>query len=320
MTIYLATNSLYMMRTWTNSDENTTSGRFDSSFVPFGLRIASGTMQGPDLGALTSVWIHFEYIATGYTSGVAPHTYYNNAGTAVVRLHAVSAGNLTLQWWDGATWTSLGSGTAMTADTLYQIDVHIEVAGGSTIIEWYRDKVLIDSATGAYSSISDIDYWVWTAIGTTGSHRGTYSQIVVSDVSSLNFKYKLNVPTGNGANTSWTGDYTAVDEIPYNVSDYIYSGTANQVETFTAAARTFTGYSVKAVVIDYFALKGSSGPSQIQSAFRIGSTDYFGSTRGLLHGFTGLEDIYETDPSTGLTWAPADAASAALEFGVKSIT
>lgn len=292
-----------------------------TTWTPVAINV-SGTdtniARTPDLGEdLTDHWFHWTYESGAYDNGTQTAKLWAADNSNCLRIACLTGRLLKFQYWNGSTWTDVSGTTTSDVGTgTKEFDWYVRLTTTGEI-SLYVDKVLRLTVTGDFSG-----YPVPRKFSVSRPQSNfsiNVQQYIVARIPTIGFKFKYNHPTGNGANTAWVNDYTAVDENVLSRTDNITSDTADQVETFTAAARTFTGYLVKAVVVNFDALKGITGPQNIQAALRKGGVDYFSSTISLGYGYQGKQAIFETDPSTSAEWTPADAGDAALEFGVKSI-
>jgi hypothetical protein len=253
-----------------------------------------------------------------WEDGRVPITFYNAAGTAIARVICTGGNNNIATWQtspDGAAWTTrFTHACSAMQGGLMKIDVLLELTATGQFCA-FKNGVGLGAYTGDLSAVGTVAQF---GIGPGYGDGTTFSEIMAADRNTLSWRYKWNVPTGNGADTAWANDYAAVDEVPYSTSDSITSATPGDTETFTAPARTFTGYTVKAVTVDWLAQTEIGAPQNIKGVVRKGGVDYLGTSKAVGAGITGGSQMFLTDPSTGVAWTPADAANAALEFGVQS--
>lgn len=124
-------------------------------------------------------------------------------------------------------------------------------------------------------------------------------------------------PSGAGNYTAWTGDYTAVDEVPHNSdTDYVSSSTSGDAETVAlesgaSAGLVGTPLSVKTVAI----VRDEGGASAVQVRLRSGATDDDTTSNDPGATYIARCKIYNTDPATGAAWTVAglDAAEVGVE-------
>lgn len=212
----------------------------------------------------------------------------------------------------GATWTAIG-GTVPFSNALTHYDVYLKIdASGEVAL--FSSGTEMTSGTADLSHLSTVD---------RARHYANYShnyisQCLASTESTIGKRLMTAVPSGAGATSAWTGDYTTVDEAVTNDGDFLNSTTAAQVETMVATpVGSMTGYTASAVVVSARAKRGGSGPQNIQMALRSSGTDYFTGTKALGVGYAPVQGIWEEDPATTSAWT--SSAAQAAQPGAKSI-
>jgi hypothetical protein len=172
--------------------------------------------------------------------------------------------------------------------------------------------------------INDYSYFYISSIYSVASITWgpMVQQAIVANYSTIGHTVRRRTPTGNGTNTAWTGDYTAIDEYPISSNDMITTNTSNQSETYTAAALSLTptGKVVKAVSVAASAMADDTSTTKtLRGVLRINGTDYVSPPmQGTLDsGYSGRMAIWDTNPATGSAWTDSSQISSA-EFGVKS--
>ena len=109
--------------------------------------------------------------------------------------------------------------------------------------------------------------------------------------------------TGNGLTDNWTGPFTNINEIVYNDSTFIYSGTAAQISNYLQA--TVVSDPVAAVVVTARAKTSSGAPQNLQLDINVGATDYFSSSFLQTAGYGASVNVWETNPATSAPWTAA---------------
>jgi hypothetical protein len=269
-----------------------------------------------DLGGLDELWLHCEFTMSTSSSSSAFTTFVSlyNGATEVFRLERSGVGYLRMQALIASVWTTVGSETAATwggFGSREVIDVHIVGNSGTGTATLYTAGSERTTATANLASVASID-----TLRTFGSSNAT-SQFIVADEPTIGWRLATYYPNGNGAATTWIGDYTSVDELDYTDADFIYSATANEVETFTCTGPALTGYVVRAVGVYARAKCGVGGPQNIQLALRVNGTNYFSGTKALSVGYNNVGHIWTQNPDTAADWLTT--AVAAIQPGVKSI-
>lgn len=269
----------------------------------------------PDWTALQDVWLHFMIRnALGANQDIC---YFMDGAVAAYKLHTGANGTtLRFSYFTApSTWTQLGTDFTILGDWP-MLDIHL-VTGASGNVEVFLEGVGRMPLASA-SMTENPDITSVRVVGVGGGLRD-FGGMVVATEPTIGWRVGRLVPSGAGANTAWVGDYVSVDETTLVETDYIYSGTANQVETFTVTlSPAITGYVPRAVAVSARARRGASGPANIQMALRSGSTDYFSSSLSLGLGYTGNFNIWTTNPDTSAAWVSTQIS--ALQIGVKSIT
>ena len=300
-----------------STSTGTTAGHFHSEYSRgYFVCDDSHFLRSPDFAATSALWVHWSEYITGTGTSPSGMVLRGNDGTDYVRVVHLND-DLILQTWNGSSWDSIwNSGTNYTS-ALNDIDIELDndVSGRLAL---YINGINRYANDGDYSSIDDI---VSIEVIGRGSNNINTSEVVVSDEMTIGWHVYYREPTGNGDYTSWTGDYTDVDELALSDADYIESSSADEIELYTRAAISVpTGYEVKGLGVAIRGKNGATGPQNMQASLRFGSTDYVSSTLSLSSGFEGFFYMWETNPSTALAWTTADAGSATVQFGVKSIT
>lgn len=305
----------------------TTSGRYVANLSRGAMKITQGTseIEGNFSTDITTGWIHMYMYQEVADSNVDDWIQIKKKnGNPAYRICLNSDGSWAVQKYSGAAWSAdlaVTSGAVLSSAGAY-IDIKIIVHASTGEIRIYKDGTEVLTYTGD-TSIDNSSFGRIHFKGQTGATKEmNISQVIVASENTVGWKLATLYATGNGANTAWTGDYTAIDEFPLNVSDYIESDTAGQVETYTASDidAAYSTYNVKAVVIAARAANDSGSTiTDLQFALRTGGTNYFSSNSGLTKDGTdySVQQIWETNPNTTAVWTQAEVNGA--EIGVKSV-
>lgn len=306
---------------------DTTAGRFDPDFARGALRLRYDTYLVADLPNLPDeFWIHFKISL--------PNRYYSRIDGNVVELRAlngdiiwglyVADGEFQTFYWGGFSATEIEPKFSLSGDeSLDDVDLHY-IYGTSGLIEAYFNGILVSSYSADTTTIQGGDRPV--SVRLNASENGGYaegeaaiSEFVIADEPTINWRVASLIPNAAGTTGQWSGAYTDVDEFGFDATDAITTGTAGDLSTFalsnlsTAAA----GLEVKAVAVAGNALAGTSGPQNLEFAVRSGGADYFGATKSLTAGFKAYQEVWNTDPATGVKWTVTDVD--ALEAGVRAV-
>lgn len=130
------------------------------------------------------------------------------------------------------------------------------------------------------------------------------------------------MPSAAGETTSWTpsasSNYDCVNELQQNGdTDYVFSATANQIDTYAYGDLVPATGTVYAVVSRLVARKDDAGNRTVAPVIRPGSTDIVGDGVYLSDVYTPYEKIYLQNPETLQPWTIAEVN--ATQFGIKLV-
>lgn len=325
-----------------NMGANTTGTVIATTVCREGLAVGtSGTgMCYFDLAtAVAELWLTFRFAYSGGSAGlVGPSPFVSFFNTSFSTTQALfrmamrnnvnyaSADPWVMQYWDGAAWQSVTvSGVGSLAGNVqYVATIRIKMDNSAGEFKLYWNGVLVTAfATGdtIFTAASTIDRIKIEQSGANGNiGTGYWSEFTVDTIDNRDYRVAFVNPTGNGANTAWTGAFGDVDETGVDDTDSIASGTVNQVETYTMSDLAgVTGMDVIAVCTHTRGRRGSTGPQNLQHAIRLSGTDYFSSNVGQLGtAYAAQYNCWNTNPATSANWTQSEINGA--EMGVKSIT
>jgi hypothetical protein len=308
-------------------DERSTDG-FNTTFCRCSIGLGAGSSSNPGGVSMDTMswsaqsgdlYLHFEEQGGG---GAVTHTalelYSGTTANFRIRQTNVTIGAIRtwqLQYLDGsAVWTNAGSAlTLSTARADY--DLYVNITNGDVAL-YVRGSDLGASATGL--SLGHMSGVTKARFYSDFSIR-RISQVIADTVSTVGRRLATAYPSGVGANTSWTGSYTEVDEIVLDDADFINSATADQLESYAVTVPTLTGYVVQDVTVSTRAKCGSAGPQNMRHVLRSGSTNGLsGSDIALTAAYAPQQTTFTTDPATSAAWV--NTAIASVQPGAKSIT
>lgn len=301
-------------------------GRFNANTSRGAMLVTQGVSEIflPFGGILSSAWVHFDLYQEAIVAGTEYISLRNTAGNASqYRLNIDSSGFITVERFKSAVWTALAttSAAAIVANTRQEIDIFYTRSVGSGVFQIYKDGVSLMNFTGDADTESTIDQIRFRGL-TLNSQEMNVSQVIVADENTIGWKLATLPPDGNGAQTAWTGDYTAVDEFVYNPADFIETNTTNQTETVTVGDINvaFAAFNVKAVVVAARVTNDSgSAVNDLQAVVRVGGVDYVSSNLSVTKDGSdqARQNIWEVNPATSAAWT--QAAVNGVEAGVKSV-
>lgn len=262
-------------------------------------------------------WIHVDIGKYVGVSDFATVLNFRDGSTDVLRIQ-IDNDNLRVQALITAVWTTVGSavvGDFQNDNSFETVDIHVVGNSGTGSITVYMAGAEATTGTADLTAVTGIDR---IRLDSSGAGGVVFSQLIIADEPTIGWRLMTLVPSGNGSNMAWTGDYTSVDELQYNDADYMHSAAADQIETMTVTpVSVLSGYTVRAVGVYCRARRGGSGPQNIQLAVRTNGADYFSGTKALGLGFSSFGHVWDTNPDTAAAWLGSQVT--ALQVGVKSI-
>lgn len=163
----------------------------------------------------------------------------------------------------------------------------------------------------------------WVYFGGGDGDNTRMDDIVIDDAAWIgNTYFQVITPTANGTTVQWTpstgNNYQCVDEIPPSDTDYNYTNTADNIDTFTMSDMTGDIKTVKAVYLQVRAgYEGNPTPTQINGVLYINSTNYLSTAQNVPLDFAPLTFIWEINPDTSAAFTESDING--LEAGYKAI-
>lgn len=219
------------------------------------------------------------------------------------------------------TSTVLATSTLILSATLHKIDVRVNYDGTGSV-DVYVDGLLWVSYSGdvTTNSATSLSGLVLGSSSSSGSAVVYWSEVICASDDTRHMSLVTLPPAANGNTFAWTNSFASVDEVTINDADLCASDTADQVMETTVTSSGITGTpAIRAVAVSARAMKGASGPTQIQMAVRTGGTDYFSATKALDTSFGRVSNIWETNPNTSAPWVYTQPAAVGFNIGAKSI-
>lgn len=296
-------------------------------------------------GPTTSGWVLFE--AEVYLD--------NSAGFARMWQDGVQIMDFSGDTYQGgyAEWLDIGGNSTAYIDNFGINSVTLSYDGGTGSAPSVG-QTITDGTTGATAVITDIlssnssegrlvlHDWDGTAFGDNNAvTTATLTAVNNAPVSSVGLdanSYRLGneyiaaiVPNGNGSNSAFTGsdgnstdNYLLVDEIPANVSEYVYATSSGDTDTY---AMSFSADLPASNQIDRISLLASrvvgktalAGLDEIKFVYRVsGGTEYESETTSLPTSDLDAWYEWEQDPSDQSEFTHAKL-TASIEMGQKIV-
>lgn len=214
------------------------------------------------------------------------------------------------------------SGWANTINSVVKYDLYVKYAGdGTGVITLYEDGVQVVTYSGANTTdgATALDSVEFGGFVATAVYN--YSEIIVAATDTRGKSLVTLTSSTAGAAQDWTGPAANVNQNAItDDAQYIYTDVANELQQYKPGAIPSGNWQVDAVVMSARAIRGATGPQNIQFATRIGSTDYTSASQSPGTSFGNHQLIQETNPATSTAWITSDLADTNFQYGLKSIT
>ena len=245
--------------------------------------------------------------------------FCDTSGIPVLRMRLASTGGVhQIEKWTGSAWTMLAQ-TPVGFTGRNRLDLHVKMATSGWVRLYVSGALLLNFEGDTSAGTNRINQVILGSGQGSASYVCRHSGFVLADEDTRPFIFYQRLPTGNGAETSWTGDYTAVDETGVNDADFISSTSPNDLETFTfnALPGAFDNNRLRGVVLSG-RTNGSGSPGNIRGVARVGGVNYdIPGETDTTPTYGPQQWIFETNPATGQPWLGSEVNSS--QFGVKSI-
>ena len=243
--------------------------------------------------------------------------YSTTQGLFAIRQTGSNTAVYQIAYWNGSAWAAASAETfSFTNGVLIRLDFHVKVANAGGIIELYAAGARIATGVIDDTRITDVVTGIDMVRFGTFSSRCQWSAMIMADEDTRAMFMAQRLPTGNGANTAWTGAFGDVDETGINDNDFVTTTTVGAKETFTHAALPAawaSGFAVEAVAINYRLAVGQNSGVVVKDLQRIGGTDVEGAAIGGNAQYAATQRMFNQNPATSADWTMAEAAS---EYGL----
>lgn len=219
------------------------------------------------------------------------------------------------------TWTDLVTfSTLVSATTLTQLDIQINYAVAGSINVYFAN-VLVATYSGDITT-DGVTALQYARLGNViSSVAMPWSEVIINTNDTRAMSLVTLTSSTAGTTQSWSGTASNVNQTTINDANFIYSASANQIQEYKPGSLPTGSFNVIGVVMSARALKGASGPANMQFVTRISTTEYTSSSQALTASFANYANyIQETNPSNSSAWVTTDLASSNFQYGLKSIT
>lgn len=291
--------------------------------VKEGIRCTGVDAVLPTFTPTSDLWFT-EHLLTSISTGAGGTLLGFNGPSVSNRMRialGISAprGQIYFQVWRSGAWVTLATSTLEIPSTIvYRWDFHIKLHASAGVIEVWVNGTSFLKFEGNTAPSDGVDIHS-VSLGTrVGGVAAVHSSIIVADEDVRSLTMTQRLPTGNGAETSWTGDYTAVDETGVNDTDYISTTTPGAKETFTfpALPAEYSSLNFRALILGGRS-RGGGDPNDILGVARIAGVNYttFGKEPTPV-AFGSQQWVFNLNPATGQRWTGAEIDAA--QFGVEA--
>lgn len=230
-----------------------------------------------------------------------------------------SFSNNKLEWIqaDGGWYNHGDSNISYVLHTTYFMQIYIKISNTSSGRIYVKANGVFDrDSTGSLKTSS-------AANRIRFGGKAHYDNIVMDD-STMPEETEIVLLRPNGVgycsdwSTSSSGDnYTFVDEVPYNDSDYVASGIVNAIDTYTLEDLPSNARSVKCVQIQARARKEADSPlEKFNFIVRNSSTNYHSDDVTLSENFSTYYTMSTDGPTGSGIWYPPSVN--VMEVGVRT--
>lgn len=320
MTLLFAGTSISDFNTIATKTQATTTSRLSPN-VAEGVELPTSSAVWCDLwSAVSDLWVSFYGYGGG--SGNANYkwmTFRDTGGNPIARVGYVTSSTIGIEVFNGTAWTTVTSVSAG-INTLARFDIHFTKDATNGVFNLYRNKTeLLLTYTGDTDRNASAGPVAQLYHVFFSSTRSTLSAMFAHTSDTRHMEFVQCAFTGNGANTDWTGDFSAIDETGVNDADFITTATDGAKETFTKAAIP-TAYSLNKVEGVVVAFRGqvAADLATISGIARVSGTDYAQAPVTAVpatYGDGGSFVVFETNPATSAAWSVSEVDAA--EFGFR---
>jgi hypothetical protein len=266
----------------------------------------SGWIMAEMQTSANSQWFHFDLNIQLISNNITPIQVLNSSQNVVFSISTngnIIVGN-----------SPIGTLNLLSTVGLRTIDIKLS----NNNIEIYSDARMVFSASGAFTAISNMQFLRLSPVGTdaTENTNTIWSQVIISDETTIGLELATLVLTSQGDLAAWTGQVNSINEIIYNNLTFISAPISDLFTTYTISALPSQYTDIKAVVVNALARYSGQGPSNIESVVRFGSSNSSQAMSSLGIGYTASNRIHPVNPFTGVQWLPAELNNS--QFGFRS--
>jgi hypothetical protein len=278
--------------------------------------------------AATKIFTGFSMANTYNDTAIRPYIFLCGDAGATTHL-SLGMTNNGIYLYRGALATLIGQyNFGVTTNIFYNFEISATINDTTGNVVVRMNGITVISYTGDTKNAgtnSTIDAF---GLGANGGMTAIIDDLYICDDSGAapyntflgDVRVQTLVPNGAGSSTQFTpstgANYTTVDELPYSSTDYVYSNTSGQRDTYTVSDLTGTP-TIYAVQNNVVAKRSDAGAISLRPAIKSGASVYYGTTVALGTSDGTLTDLRTLDPNTSSTWTVSGVN--ALESGFEVV-
>lgn len=281
--------------------------------------------------ALSSFWVHARLGGGGQsipTNNAQIFRLLDPSGNAKIVLRTTATYNTWSVWTRtnagvftqlGANFSAIGPNgpaNSFDADVNYSTTGHFTLYIAGAQVFTFSGDVTTDGATQiARAEFSD---------SAGGGNAFNWSEVIVcdSDSRSMNLYLLNNGGFSAGQLQQWSGTFSNPNQPNINDANFISSATAAQIQDYKLSSALPAGiYSVLAVSVTGRASVSTTGPQHIEFGLNFNGTRFWTASLAPTLTFGNFaNNIWNSNPLTGVAWTPADITATTFNVSIQSIT
>lgn len=310
---------------WTVPSATMVTGRFGGLAASMGAGNTSMSKSLP--AALATFSMGVAVFVTAVPTATANLLAFRAVGAPQCSLQIDNAGVLTAL--RGATVLGTSATNLLTLNAWHYLECEIVISATVGVFKVYVDGINVLSVTGANTknvgTSTGVDTIYFHNIANT-SFAANYDDYYVTDAGTRLGEQRVETirANANTAQDDWakltgTSAFAMVGDTTIDGdTTYIFDGTVGHKTTQGLADLAVAPNAIAAVQVSFTAKKDDATTRQVRNYNVSGATTTNGATRNMAASYTKFDDIYATDPNTGVAWT--SAAVNALQAGVEVIT
>lgn len=273
------------------------------------------------------LYISYFYYITGLSANYIARVY-DTASNSLCEIYLNGTGIIEARR-NGTFLASSGS-QVIFGDQWHHIEWYVYIAdsGGRSSVK-VNGATVIDY-TGDTKPSTNTDIYTLTIFNPGGGNQIYIDDVIINDdggsAPDNTWVGRVRLfplrPNANGNYSQWdrstgSNNYECVDEVPASGTDYVYTATDDEIDSYNLAALSGlpSGAVFRSVIVVAEALV-DSGSKKLALGVRSGSTDSFGTDKSIGPSYAPKYERFTTDPATAVAWT--ESGINAAEVAIKS--